>query len=321
MDILLTGFSGTLGTAVARTLIRNGRKLRVLLHGAAFDPRNFDFDVEIVWGSLSDHNLFDQITKNIEVVVHCAWEGRGASESILKKVNLDGTINLIKSAERNRVRTFIHVSSVAVYGLSRPLWGKVLDENQPLVSNEDSLNPYPWIKTLIEKKCADISNKLGMNLIIIRPGLLFSRIKAPAKKLITFKSKQYALLVGGGTNHLPYIHVKDVAEMISLIINKTPKNGVYNCVPTMYLPADEFLNKWGNYYNYPVKALRLPPLFLRTMNWSVQKLKSALRRRNGASSIDYQILTGIRNIQYSAEKAIKELGWQDKQTKSVCQGP
>lgn len=318
MNILLTGFSGTLGTAVAKSLLESGHQLRVLLHGSVIDPHNLDPRLEIVWGGLSHHHLFNQITNGIDVVVHCAWENRGAFDGMLEKVNLDGTINLIKSAERNRVKTFIHVSSVGVYGLSRSLWGKVVDENQPLVSKEDSLNPYPWVKVLIEKKCQELRNKLDMNLIIIRPGLLVSDTKAPAKKLVNFKNKKYGMLVGSGRNHLPYIHVDDVAEMILRIIEKPLKYAVYNCVPTLHLTAAEFLKRWGEYREHRLTVLRLPRPVIRLMNRGVRMLKRMLGRKSSGSSINYQILTGIRDIRYSAEKAVQELGWQDSLSKSIA---
>jgi len=318
MNILLTGFSGTLGTAVTRSLLESGHQLRVLLHGSVIDPHNLDPRLEIVWGSLSHHHLFDQITNGIDVVVHCAWENRGAFDGMLEKANLDGTIKLIESAEHNSVKIFIHVSSVGVYGLARSLWGKVLEEDHQLVTKEESLNPYPWVKVLIEKKCQEFQGKLDMNLIIIRPGLLFSDTKAPGKKLISVRNKKFVIIVGRGKNHLPYIHVKDVAEMISLIIGKPPGNGIYNCVPTTYLPSAEFVKKWGNCCGYSVNVLRLPPLVLRMMTWLAQKLKSALGRTSRGSSIDYQILTGIRDIRYSADKAVRKLGWQDTVTKSIA---
>ncbi|MHC4159818.1 MAG: NAD-dependent epimerase/dehydratase family protein [Planctomycetota bacterium] len=319
MRILLTGFSGTLGPAVARELIGNGHKLRVLLHGTAIDARNFDFDGEIIWGSLLHRHLFDQITKDTDIVVHCAWENRGAFDGMLEKANLDGTMHLVESAEQNKVKTFIHISSVGVYGLTRLLWGKVLDEDYPLVSKEESLNPYPWVKVLIEEKCEELRGKLDMNLMIIRPGLLFSDVKAPAKKLITLRGKQYGLLVGTGKNHLPYMHVDDVAEMISMIINKSPQNGVFNCVPTTCLPAAEFLKRWGKFHGHRIRVLKLPPFVLRIMTWLIQKLKNIMGRDSTGSSVDYQILTGVRDIRYSAEKAVETLGWQDGQTKLICE--
>jgi len=67
MNILLTGFSGILGTAVAESLFEAGHKLRVVLHGAAIDPQDLNPRLEVVWGSLSQHHLFDQMTKDITV--------------------------------------------------------------------------------------------------------------------------------------------------------------------------------------------------------------------------------------------------------------
>lgn len=317
MNILLTGFSGTLGTAVAKSLLEAGHQLRVLLHGAAIDYQALNPHVEIVWGSLSHHHLFDQITKGVDAVVHCAWESRGVFEGMLEKVNLDGTINLIKSAERNRVRTFIHISTVGVYGLNRQLWGKVLDEDQAFVTKEDSLDPYPWVKVLIEKKCNKLKDQLDMNLIIIRPGLLFSNTEAPAKKLINFKRKNIGLFVGNAKNHLPYIDVNDVADLIDKIIEKPDKFGVYNCVPTLHLTAAEFFKKWARSQGYSFGILRLPPIVMRLMNRAVKTLKKLMGKTDKGSRIDYQIFTGMRDIRYSAQRAVDNLGWQDNQTRSI----
>ena len=317
MNILLTGFSGTLGTAVTKSLLESGYQLRVLLHGSAIDHKELNPGVEIVWGSLSHHHLFDQITNGIDVVVHCAWESRGMFNGMLEKMNLDGTMNLIKSAERNGVKTFIHVSSVGVYGLTRSLWGKVMDEGCPLVSKEESLNPYPWVKVLIEKKCEQLKGKLDMNLIIIRPGLLFSDEKAPGKKLISLRNKKFAIIVGRGKNHLPYIHVDDVAKMVTLLIENPRKYAVYNCVPTNHVCIAECVKKWGKYTGHPVTILRLSPIVFRLMSWLARKLKSILGRKSKGHSTTYQILTGIRDIRYSSERATKELCWKDTHTNII----
>ena len=270
MNILVTGFSGNLGRAVVKSLIQNGHKLRVLLHGSAFYAQEFDSDVEIIWGSLSDHQLFEQLTEGMDAVVHCAWEGRGAGDGMLEKVNLDGTMALIECAERNNVKTFVHISSVGVYGFNRYLWGSQVNEDTPMVSEQDSMNSYPWVKVLIEKKCEEIHDRLAMNLVVIRPGLLFSDVKAPAKKLIGSKVKRYGLFVGKANNHLPYIHVDDVAGMILLLLDNPVKYRVYNCVPTNRLSAAEFFEQWGLYKGYSARVLKMPPIMLRLMSWGVR---------------------------------------------------
>jgi nucleoside-diphosphate-sugar epimerase len=318
MNILLTGFSGTLGSAVAETLLTEGHRLRVLLHGAVVDPMKLDPDIEIVWGSLSQQGIFDRLTKEVDVVVHCAWEGRRALNSSIEKVNLNGTVELMKMADRNNVKTFVHISSISVFGLNRSLWCRLLDENQPLVSEENSMDSYTWVKVLIEKKCEELQATLKMNLMVVRPGILFSDKKAPAKKIVSFMGKKYGLLIGRARNHLPYIHVADVAQLILMLIEKPRKYEVYNCVPTIHLPAREFLENWGRYHNLSIRIVRLPPLLLRMMAWGVRRLKAALGREDGGTSINYQIMTGIRDIRYSVDKAVEQLGWQDTQTNAIA---
>jgi nucleoside-diphosphate-sugar epimerase len=161
MKVLLTGYSGNLGKAVAPHLLSQGYQLRVLLHGAVLDRRELPPPMEIFWGSLSQSSVADEITRGVDAVVHSAWDGRGAADGSMERMNLGGTMQLLDAAERNGVATFIHVSSVSVYGLDRSLWGKTIDENQPFVTQENSLNAYPWTKVLIENELERRKAEIG----------------------------------------------------------------------------------------------------------------------------------------------------------------
>jgi nucleoside-diphosphate-sugar epimerase len=319
MNVLLTGYSGNLGTAVCEQLVRAGCDVRALLHGSVIDPQSLSPRVKIVWGSLSQPDVLERETKNTDVVVHCAWDGRRTLDESLEKVNLAGTKNLINSAEKNKVRTFIHISSVAVYGLEKTLWGRTIDEEQPLVRKKQSPDAYCWAKVLIEDYCKQFKDNSQMNIVIVRPGLFFSNNKAPAKKLVTSKRRSYGLLVGNGRNHLPYIHVGDVAQMIMAVIENPSRYAVYNCVPTIQLSCAEFLAKWGNSRGIRLKVLRLQPSTVRCMNMAIRCLKHLMGKSTVGPSSDYQITSGIRDIRYSPQKAVKELGWQDVLTKAIAE--
>lgn len=237
MDILVTGFSGNLGKAVVETLSKQGHSLRLLLHGTAIKRKDANFNGQIIWGSLTDADILNTATQGIDAVIHCAWDGRGAFEGNFEKTNLKGTIKLIEFAQKNSVKTFVHISSVGVYGLNKSLWGKTISEQHPLVSEQDSMNPYPWVKVLIEQEILKQKNNYNINMIIIRPGLLFSDEKPPAKKVIRRKNEIIAFLFGKGKNHLPYIHTKDVADMILKTIENPSKFEIFNAVPTQHLPS------------------------------------------------------------------------------------
>lgn len=318
MDILLTGYSGNLGTAACEQLIQAGHKVHALLHGSVINPQSLKSEVRIIWGSLSDSEVMGDITKNIDVVVHCAWDSRRSIDESLEKFNFAGTKNLIDSAMKNKVKTFIYISSVAVYGLDKSLWGKTIDENQPLISKELSPDPYCWVKVLIEEYCNQVKNASQMNIIIIRPGLFFSDTKVPAKKLIVTKRRSYGILVGSGRNHLPYIHVSDVARMIVAAIENPRRYAIYNCVPATKLSCSEFLLKWGLSKGIRLKTIHLQPFLVRFLNIAVKKLKCIMGKNTTGPSSSYQIASGVRDIYYSPQKAVEELKWTDCTTRAIA---
>lgn len=319
MDILLTGYSGNLGTVVCEQLIRAGHKVHVLLHGSVINPQSLKPEVRVVWGSLSDSEVMGSVTKNMDLVIHCAWDGRRTISGLMENVNFIGTKNLIESAERNKVKTFVYISSIAVYGLSRRLWNRTIDENEPLVMEKDSLDSYPWVKVLIEKHLSCVKDTSEMNIIVIRPGLFFSDTKVPAKKLIGSGSCRYGLLVGGGGNHLPFIHVGDVARMIMEVIKNPLKYAVYNCVPTIQLSCSEFLVKWGMSKGIKLKVICLYPFVVRFLNMLIKNIKHVMGKSTFGPSSDYQITSGVRNIYYSARKAVEELNWKDELTRAIAE--
>jgi hypothetical protein len=51
-------------------------------------------------------------------------------------------------------------------------------------------------------------------------------------------------------------------------------------------------------------------MYLRFMNYCLGLLKQVLGRAKGGN-VNYQIMTGIRNIRYSSDKAKKNYDWQD----------
>lgn len=317
MNILLTGYAGNLGTSLIKYLRNRGWTIRVLLHGAAIKPHEVPADLEVVWGSLSDGEVLERLTRNIDVVIHSAWQNEGKFRDDEDYVNLRGTLALIQSAEKNGVKTFIHVSSVGVYGLNKRLWGSLVDESTPLVSREDAMNAYPWIKVLLEYKCREMAGSLKMNLMVIRPGLLFSDKKIPAKKLKKMGNINIAFLVGNGNNHLPYIHVDDVSDLIMRMIEKPVKYDIYNCTPSEHVGANSLVKNWGRHGGISVHIIKLYPVYLKFMHYGLGLLKQVLGRPKGGN-VNYQIMTGIRNIRYSSDKAKKNYNWQDTITKSIA---
>lgn len=320
MKVLLTGFSGLLGTAVCKELLVRGNSVRALMHGAAIDRRDLDRRIDIIWGDLADLEKFDRFCQGVDAVIHCAWDPyAGNGESVAQR-NTEATCGLAKAANRAGVRVFVHISSIAVYGLSRDLYGKELDETQPLAADHNTLNTYLCGKIEIEKQLSAMREEMDTNVVIVRPGLLFSDTKAPTRKYIPGSRIGLGVVLGSGRNHLPYVHVADVANLVVTLIEQSPPDAVYNAVAASRLGAARFLKNWGRASGRRIVVVRLPPAMLRALTWAVQLLKRALGRQEAEADVSYQIQSGTRHIFYSSAQADRELGWRAVSTLAVASG-
>jgi hypothetical protein len=55
------------------------------------------------------------------------------------------------------------------------------------------------------------------------------------------------------------------------------------------------------------------------MNMAIRCLKRAMGKSTVGPSSDYQITSGIRDIRYSSQKAVEDIGWQDVLTRAVAE--
>lgn len=105
--VLVTGGSGFIGSRVVAALERAGvqpwRLSRVPGEG------------RVVPGDLTDLNQLAEAVAGVEVIVHCAAY-IGPDEDTQRRVNIEGTRNLITVARASGVRSLIYVSTTGVYG-------------------------------------------------------------------------------------------------------------------------------------------------------------------------------------------------------------
>lgn len=318
MKIFLTGYPGLLGKAVAEHLIENGHQVRALMHAKAIDRRDLQQGLTIKWGSLTSHDEFDEYLEGMDAVVHCAWDSRRYPALRFEQTNVEGSTRLLEAASRQGVQTFVHVSSVAVYGLKDPTDESPLTEVSPYTSEADSLDVYPWAKVRTEKALQELCGRAKPRLLIIRPGLLFSDDVAPTRRLVRLFGRTVGLVVGRGRNHLPYVHVRDVADLISRSLRDPSAADVLNAVPSTPIPTVQFLRNWGEARNDPVSVLHMPASVAKAILHAGYYLKRALRRKAFKPNTAYQMRSARRNLIYSCRTAQEKLGWTDTWTQKAA---
>jgi uncharacterized protein YbjT (DUF2867 family) len=116
--ILLTGATGTIGSALLRRLTRTGEPVRCLVR----DPRRLGdhrVRVQIAMGDLTDPPSFRHALRGVNTVVHLAAAIRDAPHASIEELNAVATLRLVRAAERAGARRFVFFSAMGARHHSR----------------------------------------------------------------------------------------------------------------------------------------------------------------------------------------------------------
>ena len=109
--ILLTGATGTVGSALLRRLTADGRPVRALVR----DQRRLGEQrvrVQIALGDLSDPPSFRNALRGVHTVVHLAASIRDQPRGSIEELNALATLRLVRAAERAGVERFVFFSAL-----------------------------------------------------------------------------------------------------------------------------------------------------------------------------------------------------------------
>ena len=109
--ILLTGATGTVGSALLRRLTADGRPVRALVR----DQRRLGDQrvrVQIALGDLVDPPSFRNALRGVDTVVHLAASIRDQPHASIEELNAVATLRLVRAAERAGVERFVFFSAL-----------------------------------------------------------------------------------------------------------------------------------------------------------------------------------------------------------------
>jgi uncharacterized protein YbjT (DUF2867 family) len=116
--ILLTGATGTIGSALLRRLTGAGEPVRCLVR----DPRRLGdhrVRVQIAMGDLADPPSFRHALRGVRTVVHLAAAIRDEPHASIEELNAVATLRLVRAAERAGARRFVFFSAMGAKHHSR----------------------------------------------------------------------------------------------------------------------------------------------------------------------------------------------------------
>jgi dihydroflavonol-4-reductase len=176
MQTFVTGGTGLLGNNLVRRLVADGHEVKALVRSPEKAERVLgDLDVEFVVGDVRDVSAFESELAGTEVLFHAAAYFReyyepGDHREALRRVNVDGTIDLLEAAERRGVARVVYVSSSGVVG--RGPDGAPGDETA-LLAPEETDNLYYRSKIVAEEAVDEFLASSDLSVVRILPGWMF----------------------------------------------------------------------------------------------------------------------------------------------------
>lgn len=216
---LVTGGSGFVGGHLIRRLLSDGWRVHALARSAEARARLQALGAEPVTGDLSDRAALAcamaGAMDGVEVVFHVAAHFRfWGPMSLFRRINVEGTRNVVEAAERAGVRRVVHVSAAAVVmGRPEPLRG--VTEDMPL--RKMPFAPYATSKAEAEEiLLAANGRRAGFSTVAIRPPFIWGPDMPALDHMVeTVRAGQFRWVAGGG-QALSTCHVDNLCHALVL---------------------------------------------------------------------------------------------------------
>jgi len=230
MKILISGGAGYIGSTLAPMLLAGGHKVCVLdsllHHGRSLLGVWAHPGFEFKQADVRDRNAVKDALTGVDAVVHLAAivgdPACARQPDLARAVNLDASLMLLEESKAAGVSRFVFASTCSNYG-------KMSDPDQ-YVDETSELRPvslYAETKVAVER--AVLASNGGLCKTLLRFATVFGvsprmRFDLTVNEFTLDLLTKKHLVVFGERFWRPYIHVRDAARAIELVLSSPPES-------------------------------------------------------------------------------------------------
>ncbi|AOS44009.1 3 beta-hydroxysteroid dehydrogenase/Delta 5--_4-isomerase [Lacunisphaera limnophila] len=205
--VFVTGASGFIGGQLARRLLADGRRVRVLSRRPL--PELETLGAEVIPGDLHDRHALERGCRSAETVFHVA--GRvgvwGPPEDFFR-VNVEGTRNLLVACREAKVPRLVYTSSPSVVYNGGDL--RHVNESAPLCTQAPCA--YPTSKATAEREVL-AAHGPELATIALRPHLVWGPgDKNVVPRILTLARAGKLKIIGPGRNRVDITPINNVVD-------------------------------------------------------------------------------------------------------------
>lgn len=229
MKIFLSGGTGSIGSHLVKVLSEKGYTIHALVRSlekaeSIRFPNVFFFE-----GDITNKASVDLAMEGCEQAYHLSAYAKvwAKNTGTFYKVNVEGTVNILKSAYEKGVKKIVVTSTAGVFGPS--INGIITEEK---IRDIDFFNEYEGSKALAESRVKDFVNFFDLNVVIVSPTrvygpLLFGAPNSTTLLIDKFVNHNWAIYPGNSKKLGNYVYIEDVVEGHILAMEKGRKGHTY----------------------------------------------------------------------------------------------
>jgi len=301
VQFLVTGASGSLGGAVLRRLVADGKKVRAMVRRIPTKPIA---GVEYAIGNLGDPVAVDRAVKGAERVIHVGAAMKGGWPEHLGGTVV-GTQNVIDACKKYAVQQLVHISSMSVIDWAGSVGKGVIDETAALEPRAEERGAYTRAK-LEAEQLMSAAAAAGLPCVILRPGQIFGGGIPLVNGAVARRAGGRWLILGDGQLELPLIYIDDVVDAIMASIDKRLVKGeIIQLIDGAQLKQQDVLELTGG-----GRTIRVP----RPVVFGLGKLSELPLGALGKPSpiALYRLQSALAKLSWGTGKAEQLLGWKPR---------
>ncbi len=306
-EILVTGATGFVGSAVVRRLSASGHAVRALVRRSSPRQHLADLDLEYVEGDLRDPASVATALSGIRYLFHVAADYRlwARDRSAISETNVGGTRTIMRAALDAGVERVVYTSSVATLALNRD--GSPADEQRSLLEAE-GIGAYKQSKIAAERLVEDMILSEGLPAVIVNPstpiGPCDVRPTPTGRIIVEAAVGRLPAYVETGLN---LVHVDDVAAGHMAALQRG-RIGERYILGGQNVEFSAMLADIANIVGRRAPAVRLPHFVVIPIAYAAEAVAHVTGREPFAT-VDGVHMSRYRMF-FQSKKAEQELGFQ-----------
>lgn len=308
MRILITGATGFIGGHLVEFLKDKGHHVEGIIRNPKKAGLLESLDIPYRVADITDkESMKEAVSSDFDAVINTiAPVTNVGSWEFFRKINVEGTKNLVEAMVTADIKRLVHISTVGIYG-------------QPAVNGTEDLVPKKpsWMKYGVTKREAEeaLREYPDLDITFLRPAFVMGpRDRIGICHIIyqTLKKKRF-ILIDDGNALISIVHVSDVCQSVQLCLDKPEKTTgeAFNVASPEEARIKDVVNYLHQELNVPLPEKKVSFRSAYTMALFTEFFAKFSRKAPTFTRMNVLFVGG--NSQFSSKK-LQDLGWQATRT-------